>query len=453
MSAMTTRIWRAHALPPLTGGDLIAAIIRRSNSYYNKLVEIERARLERFAEIRREFAPDLAALEDEWARLDERAAELVRAIKRARQEHWRRTKGERSLLVPEDLEVELERVSAEKERVSAEAKRLRRAFAARLEPDTVRYRALTTERAAGGGPRIRERVNAEVLEEMLADPATDEAWRRVRESDAHALAEKKAARAVCGLPTGTYLAIEEAFDRAKKDAAPRAPRFKSHRGEGKIVVQLRHTTIADVLAGASAFLQLTPDPKPGRKGKSEQHYLARIRVGSDGRAPVWATFPVRLHRMPPADAVVKWAWITVRRQGERMRYELQLVLQHESFGVAKRPAGIGDGGHIRLGWSQTADGVLVAMWDDGKLVVPRRMIERALRAETLISHADRYYDTICRVLRLVGVELPPHMRRWRMTLRRVLVDFARHVFGADRARDLWRAWRKQRLDDDDGEDE
>src|SRR5690606_4545085 len=142
----------------------------------------------------REFAPDLAALEDEWARLDERAAELVRAIKRARQDHWRQTKGERSLLVPEDLEVELERVQAEKKRVSAEAKPLRRAFAARLEPDTARFKATVTERAAGGGARIRERINAEVLEEMLADPATDEAWRRVRKSDARANAATKAAR-------------------------------------------------------------------------------------------------------------------------------------------------------------------------------------------------------------------------------------------------------------------
>jgi len=83
MSTMTTRIWRAHALPPLTGGDLVAVILRRSTSYYNKLVEIERARLERFAEIRREFAPDLAALDAALAEVERLRGKLTAMHRRA----------------------------------------------------------------------------------------------------------------------------------------------------------------------------------------------------------------------------------------------------------------------------------------------------------------------------------------------------------------------------------
>ena len=69
-SELPTRIWKfACEIEP---GTMPAAmnILYRSSRYYNKLVEIERARHERFVKIRRKHAPELAAMEDRWQALD-----------------------------------------------------------------------------------------------------------------------------------------------------------------------------------------------------------------------------------------------------------------------------------------------------------------------------------------------------------------------------------------------
>jgi hypothetical protein len=444
----TTRNWRAHALAPTSGADLIRDALRLAGRYYNALVEIERDRAARFAALRRDLAPELAALEDEAERLDQRAEDLVHAIKRSRQAHWRAA-GEASLAVPPDLEAALVQIRAELKRVSGEAKPLRKAFAARLAPDQARYKATTTERAGGGGPRIKSRVNAKVLAEMLADDATDLAWRRVAQSDDVAHAAARAARAECGLLPGTYLLVEEAVARAKKDSAPRPPRFRAHRGMGRVGVQLRSATFGDLLTGASSQLRITPAPrKESTRSKRDCEYFhAQLRVGSDGRTPVWATIPIRLHRQPPQDAAVKWAWLLLRRQGERVCYELQLVLQHESFAEPKRPPGVGDGGHVRLGWAQVEAGVRVALWDGGELVVPQSTLRRVERADMLRSHADVHFDRLKRALRLWQHGSGNSVRwdrlcseRARLHLRSLLVRYAEHELGD--VRELWRAWRQ-----------
>jgi len=449
---MSIKVYRGHALAPTEGADRVREIIRLGGRYYNLLIEIERRRHARYALIRRDFAPELAALEDEWTRLDAYAAELITEIKRSRQAHWRATK-EHTLKVPHELADKLEATKTSRKLAGAEAKPLRAAFAVRLAPGTQRYQELTAVRGNGCGPRRKEHVNAEVLAELLADPTTDAAWKRVRESDATALAEAKNARSACGLPPGTYLLIEQAVDKAKKDSLPAAPRFRAHRGEGRVGVQLHKTSFADLHAGTSTFFRLTPAPRRADKtGRQDCIYTASIRTGSHGRAPIWATFSVRLHRAPPADAAIKWAWFTVRRRGERWCYELQLVCQHESFGESSRPVGVGHGGHVHIGWSQTETGVRVARLGDAVVEVPERMLARAEHAEELTAFASNHYNQVKHVLALWlrGQEM-----RWdrmqkdadRLKLRAILVAWAEHTLGGpDGVRKLWGRWKHARLD-------
>ena len=61
----------------------------------------------------------------------------------------------------------------------------------------------------------------------------------------------------------------------------------------------------------------------------------RMRVGTEGigRRPVWAEFPLMLHRPLPADAVVKGAWVRRFKVADRFRWELQIQL--ESTTVAR----------------------------------------------------------------------------------------------------------------------
>lgn len=460
----TVRIWKFHAALEPDASRVAHDVLRKGSRYYNKLVEIERDRYARFAEIRRRLAPALAALEDAYETADEKVLALVREAKLTRQRHWRATKGERTLAIAPELEARLEAAKAERRRISEEAKPLRKEFNQRLVPARKLFKERAVERAKQlspnpdtdrlPGPRTREKANAQVLDEMLGDLSIDEAWREVTASDHLAHRASIEARSMCELPPGTYLQVEEAFARAKKDSSPRAPRFRSHRGEGKVAVQLHKKTFADLLSGTT-MLQLEPNPLPGRKGRSEEHFLARIRVGSKGRDPIWLTARVRLHRRPPDDAVVKWAWLIAKKEGERTRWELQLVLDSPEFTKPRRPAGVGEGSHIRLGWRTVSGGVRVALWEDDELVVPESMVARAERAELLVSHADRHWDAIVAFLRR-WQRLGGNALRWdwlsrgerkRLFVRRLCVEYARFILGSATLAALWRRWRDTRPPD------
>lgn len=446
------RVWKFHARP--TDRKQVHAIHVLTSRYYNQLVQIERARSARFAAIRRELAPELAALEDAWLAADGRAEELVREVKRARQARFRAT-SERSLHVSAAFVAELDSVKAERSRLNEAAKPLRRAFSERMQPAREEYRRRRIELAESmsthetPGPRIRERANAQVREEMLADPAIEEAWRRVVASDAAANEAVKRARSACGLSPGIYLEIEAAVERAIKDRAPAPPQHRRH--DGKVAVVLgRGVTFKDLLAGTSKA-QLRPHPKPGRKGRSEEHYLAKICVGREAGVPVWLTAEVRIHRRPADDVLVKAVWLTSHKRGETerdRRFELQLVLEATELGTS-RPVGAGHGGHVQIGWSSTAEGVRVASWDDGELVVPYAMIDRNEHADRLIGYADRYWVETARLLRRWQADGSRLRWDWlergtrgRQWVRGLVFAYAAHELGGWGAvHELWAAWR------------
>lgn len=452
-SELPTRIWKFGALPPTEGAGLADEIRWRSARYYNRIIEIERARHARYGEIRRRHAPDLGALEDRWEALDDEAEVLVREAKRARKDHFART-GERTLMLAPDVNVRLAEIRAEKDGASKEASSLRREFAAAMEPARDAYRRRTTERAAGGCTWIKSRANREVHAEMM-DEDWPGAWKEMAESERLAQADARDARGECGLPPGTYLLIEESVQRAKKDSLPRAPRFRTHRGDYRIGVQGKGMIVGD-LFGNGTMLRLVPSRETNRRGKQGRHFVVRIRAGSDGRAPIWVSLPVLLHRMPPRDATVKWAVVHARHVGERMRYELQLTLEHASFAEPKRPSGIGDGGRVRIGWGKTDDGVRVATWRDGEVIVPTSVLAGHEYSARVRGHADAHFDLVKRYLRLWMRGGPHRLLHWervvgdrrRLTFRGACEAFARYAIGEERVRGWWRAWVAQRRGSD-----
>jgi hypothetical protein len=446
-STLPTRIWKFGAQPPTMD---VRDILWHASRYYNRLVEIERRRSDRFQAIRREHAPDLAAAEDAYTVCDDAIEALYAEAKRERADHYRATNGEKTRSLPPEYADRKKLLDAERKCTSEAAKPLRVAFNARLTPDRDRFKEETAARANGGGPQIKSRVNAEVLLEMLGDPTTDPVWRAIAQSDDLAQRERKTARSECGLAHGTYLKVEEAVDRAKKDSAPRQPSFRRYEGSGKIVVQLHGETWSDILAGSSTFFQLQHSPREGARGDQSRYYTARIRIGSnEDRSPIWCTFSVKLHRQPPSDAVVKWAWLLVRRVGERLTYELQVTMEHASFADPKRPTGIGHGGHVRIGWATVHGGVRVATTEDaGPVIVPELLLRRGVFADRLRSHADDHYNTMLRVVRRWMAGGPNRITTWhrlrkdrdRLTVRRVCEQFARHRLGEDVSRTIWRDW-------------
>lgn len=496
-SATPTRIWKFGARPPTENAARVDELLELASRYFERLTTIERGRYRRYQAIRREAVPELAELERAYESCQRKIRDLIREAKASRCAVWRETDGKRTLELPEHVEAQLQELRKEAERISKEARPHVDAFHALLAParkafeqrsanlpqdlvdrieevkqELKRARREKTDtsglsqelaelnarkRSLAPAPNTKAKMNELVLQAMLGED-WPKAWKEIAISDKEASDARKKARAECGLPPGTYLQVETAFDRAKQDALPEQPRFYSHNerfdGRGKIAVQMTSETFADVVSGRSRRLQLTRSILPGARGKQEQYWIARIQIARNAqKSSEWVAFPVKLDRLPPEDAVLKWAWVTVRKRGEQRVYELQLVMEHGSFGAPKRPAGVGHGGHVRIGWGTHPEGICVAKWEDGEVVVPHAILDQGEHAAILRGHADEHFHGVKRALRLWLRRSPNRLLYWdrivgdarRLQFRRLCSDYAVSRFGDEGLRELWQQWRRDRL--------
>lgn len=190
----------------------------------------------------------------------------------------------------------------------------------------------------------------------------------------------------------------------------------------------------------------------GSSGRHQRRKAARmgvqIRVGSNpDRSPIFATFPIVLHRPLPEDGVIKWAYVLRRRVGLEYQYRFQLTMEAESFRAPAQPAGRGTVA-INLGWRNLPDGgirVAYLVDDAGRceeVRVPPRVMERRQKPDDLRSIRDRHFDVARAYLRafLDGATVPDWLRervrflaQWRAT---------RKLAG------LLSTWRRQRFDGD-----
>lgn len=420
-------------------------------------MEIERQRVADFGAIRRRYAPELAAADDAWSDLDERIESVYREAKRARTEHFIANDGEKRRVLPPEFQLRVDALRGDQRAVSAAAKVHRADFAALLAPAQAEQRRRSTERAAGGGPRVKGECNAAVLKEMLAEDWSA-VWKEIAASDDIAHKAQLRARNECGLPTGTYLGIEESFARAKKDAAPRAPSFRGFRGQGKLQVQLRNMSFADLVAGAPACSIRPCTHDPSRKGNQSRMMVVRMDQSIPRGAKQALTLTCKMHRTPPHDAEVKWACLVIRRIGTRSTVEVQFTLEHQSFAEPKRPAGSRVPEHIKVGWSGVNDGIRVAHWPGGEVVVPERILRQHDHANAITSAADAHFVKAKRLLRKWIERGPNHLNAWhrilsdraRADLRYACEEYARFVLGNEQLTVLWDAWvadRKARGED------
>lgn len=443
-STAPTRIWKFGAR--VANERAIADILRTANRYYNRLVEIERARNASYSMARREHAPVLAALEDQWEGYEVAIEAAFEATKSERARHYRGT-GEKMRTAPPEVDA----LRLRQRELSAQAKLLRVEFSARLAPAQAESRRRSLEYAGGGGPRAKGQANARTLAEMLGESQWDPAWLSIARSDAVAHGESIAARAACGLPSGTYLQIEEAFQRARKDSLPRAPRFRRWDGGGKLSVQLRDVTFAEMSQSQRCSIHQSPHD-PGRKGDQSRMFMLRMdqSIPRGDKQTIEAT--VKMHRIPPADASVKWAHIVVRRVGSRTTYELQLTLEHDSFAEPKRPAGMRAPEHVRVGWARVESGVRVASWSDGDVVLPTNILAQHETAAHVQGAGDHLFDRAKRLLARWMARGDNRLTAWhrmrndfaRRTLRVWCKDFA-DAESQGSAHAVWVAWKRDRL--------
>lgn len=306
-----TRVYKYGLMPPEVG-DRVSEQMLLNHRYQNRLVEIERGRRAR-------------------ARAIQEAHDTVTPIAR-----------------------EVEALDAQKKAAVADLKAQRKKTRSRSETDEQRQRvadlrklhAEARARLKAAKKQLREE-NAIIKEEL-------------RKSDDQADAEAKTARAECQVYWGTYLLAEKAMMDAKKEKTD--PSYHSWTGRGSVGVQIQGgMTWEEATSGTDTQLQILLEPR--RCGPGAARPYVRLRVGStEKRGPIWAEWPLILHRLPPPGARIMGARVIRERLEAKDRWSLHLTLRLPDDWR------IEDHGHgtvaVDLGWRKRPGGLRVAYLRD-----------------------------------------------------------------------------------------
>jgi len=384
-----------------------------AHRYRNELVAIERGRRGAVREVLGQHG-DVAPLD---ARISELTAEIValrQLLRLARQQTRRRVR---------DPEKAARIKEAQKERSALRADR--RAILDRVAAD----------------PEIRAKLDA--IETRL------KIWLKV-------------ARATSGVYWGTYLLAEAAAQQARGEKMD--PKFRAARAysdqvgiDGSIGVQLQGGLgTPELLACTDQRVRL--EMAGASRGGRRQRAILHVRVGSDGRAPIWASFPLVLHRPLPDDARLTWVRVQRRRIGTRFRWVALITAEAHSLDPIRRLPSVTAA--VDIGWRRVEGGLAVATVrsEDGgaeSIVMPWSIVESFRHADSIRSIRDRLFEErkppIAEWLRTH--ELPAWLRlgtatvaHWRhgAKLTRLAYRWSRERFPGDVAGfDLVDAWRRR----------
>lgn len=191
---------------------------------------------------------------------------------------------------------------------------------------------------------------------------------------------------------------------AKSMAKGTPPEFRrwSERKD-KLAVQFQGgLSVSELLSGEDRRAKLTvyrrPNAEPGSKrGETLLHGVLCMRVGSNGRDPVWATIPITYHRSIPVHAKIKWLFLIRSSVGQKDRWSVQFVCESESW--AKPDLAVGGSVGIDVGWRIFPDRLRVAVWagsdgEEGELALPNWWIQESRKERGIRSERDRLLDEI-----------------------------------------------------------
>lgn len=160
----------------------------------------------------------------------------------------------------------------------------------------------------------------------------------------------------------------------RKQGRPAALRHHRFDGTGTLAVQLQRqagkpprtpAVIADMDGKYRDMLHVPwtdPDTWEKMSRADRRHagrFTVRIRCGSRDGEPQWINFPVQAHRMLPAGADITGAELTITRIADRFRARLAVTAKiPDPKPVVTEGATVA----VHLGWRNTENGTLVAVW-------------------------------------------------------------------------------------------
>jgi hypothetical protein len=246
----------------------------------------------------------------------------------------------------------------------------------------VRASTKSTRRAAVVALRRARKAARDAAPERLAEIAERE----------HELL--LSARANTSAFWGTYLDVEAAHRQSRQaplygdDAIePNDPKFVRWSGirpaearvgrlpessAGQLGIQLQGgLATKDALAGMDTRCRLVLQPVPAevtsKRGQGRRFGELSIRVGSDGRDPVWATWPILVHRCVPDAAVWKWVRVSLRHEGRHEKWTCEISVDDPSPAARDADKDLTGAIAVEWEWSPLEDGsIRVARWADDR---------------------------------------------------------------------------------------
>lgn len=366
VDSMGTKVYVYGAFEPHLNLALVQRAFRLANDYQNVLVGIERDKRKRIQDAQGEL-PSIAQLK---ADIDNLTSQIETAFQETKKTRARTREGKTKHQTDKTKIAALRATRKEKYELLKKEKQLQTEA---LKP-------------------LYEACEKEAHERALEarEQATEG---RLPRRDGTIPTEAEADAAGGGLFWGTYCDVEAAVRAAT--SGPEEPKFKRFAGAGRVAVQLQKTpTTAEVLTGGSQYCQIdNPSPEawatPGRPGRRMRYTTARIRVGSNGRAPIWTEFHIVMHRPLPVNAQVVWARLVARKSANRTVWSFQVTVKLPDLEIKSVPSRVCA---LNLGWrkvlGETGDEIRAAYWqgsdgESGEVRLPKRVLGAFSKAEEL----------------------------------------------------------------------
>jgi hypothetical protein len=379
----TTRVYKYGLRPPTENVDLIDEQISRAHSYYNKLIEIEQEKSARYRAVVSAHH-DIETQEQVAAQHKAAVVALVEEIKA-----WRIKA--RKKIAPKEMRDKLAEAKAVSKAAYATLRELRHTI--KTDPEIVARLQEVYDWCAVARKQARKECRKPLegmrgcywgtylLIEQSVDAAREAAIKQAKE----------AAKAVAKDAAKATPPPEHGERRVKRHLG--VPHFRRWTGHGSVGAQIQHgLSIAEVMSCEDTRLRIEPVPETAwDKGhKRECWTMLWLRIGSNGRTPIWAKWPVILHRPFPLGAQIVWVKVLREKIEAKYRWSVHLTLR-----IPIQKPTCGDGSvAVDIGWRRTEDGMRVGYWQDGAryhdiLMLPNNVITEFQKLEDLQSIRDK----------------------------------------------------------------
>ncbi|PZM90038.1 MAG: transposase [Actinobacteria bacterium] len=244
------------------------------------------------------------------------------------------------------------------------------------ETDTERREA---RRLAARTPEVRDQLRT-------VDQAVTERVRLARQ-----------AAAANGLYWPNYLDVEASWRVARQGRNPlRFHRYVPH--EGAIAFPTTNGMPVAALFAGDSRVQIDPVPPDTwdsrRQRRRQQRTILRIRVGSQGRAPLWCEVPIYLHRPLPPEGIHRVTYLTWRRVASRLRFQVSIVVELPVPAAHLADPAEGPLVAVDLCWRRLPDGgIRVGYWrgedgEGGEIALPARWVAAMAQCDRIRGYRD-----------------------------------------------------------------